>query len=110
MTTERPRNKEVKTKTKINYVARINLTKCSATSAFIKTMLTKEHATICSVGDGEDMRWNFMTLLAFVQFDHFFSVDWQALVRVDDHTEQPRVRLQTIAQHTPAQHTKYAQI
>lgn len=37
--------------------------------------LTLEHASVRRIGDREDVWWNFMSLLAFVQLDHFLGVN-----------------------------------
>ena len=42
------------------------------------------------------MRWNFVTFLSLVQLNHLLRVDRQALVRINDDTEEPRVGLQEI--------------
>ena len=63
---------------------------------FTHMVLTQKHATISSIGNGVDMRRNFMTLLPLVQFDNFIRVDRQTLVRVNDDAEQSRVGLHTI--------------
>jgi len=59
-------------------------------------MLTQKHATISSISDRVDMRWDFMTLLALVQFNDLLSVDWQTLVRIYNNAEQSGIGLQTI--------------
>ena len=49
---------------------------------------------VCSVGDGKDVGWNFMSFLALVHFDDLLSVDWKAGVGVDHNAEQAGVGLQ----------------
>ena len=58
-------------------------------------VLTHEHATISSVGNGVDVRWYFVTFLSLVQFHYLLRVDRQTLVRVDNDAEQPGIGLQT---------------
>lgn len=55
--------------------------------------LTLKHAAVGRVSDGEDMRWDFMSLLTLVQLDDFLSVDGKALVWVDHDTEKAWVGL-----------------
>lgn len=57
------------------------------------TSHTLKHASISSVGDGKDVRWNLMTLLAFVQLYDFLSVDRVEFVRVYNNTEKSRICL-----------------
>jgi len=54
---------------------------------------TLQHIAVRLVGNCEDMRRYFMTLLALVQFNHFLRVDRQAFVRIDNDAEQPGVSL-----------------
>lgn len=59
---------------------------------------TLKHAAIGVVGDGVDVRGDFVSLLSLVQFNDFFRVDRQSFVGIYDDTEQTRVRLRNNAQ------------
>lgn len=52
-----------------------------------------DHITIGFIGDGEKMRWHFVTSFADVHFTHAFGVNGQAFVRIDDDAEKSRVGL-----------------
>ena len=55
--------------------------------------LTLQHGPVSGVGDGENVRRNFVPLFALVDFDDLLGVDRQAFVGIDDHAEQAGVRL-----------------
>lgn len=67
---------------------------------FFKNENTLQHAPVSIVGNGENMRWNFMSLLSFVIFNDSFSVNRQFFVRVHYHTKQPGISLQKLIQNT----------
>ena len=54
---------------------------------------TCEHILVTIVRDGEDVGWDLLPLLAPIPSHHLWVVDWEPLVRVHGHTEQPRVGL-----------------
>ena len=54
---------------------------------------TDKHVAVSGVGNGEEMRRHLSATFALVLGDDVGSVDGQATVRVDDDTEQTRVRL-----------------
>lgn len=56
-------------------------------------LLTLQHWSIRSVGDGKDVRWDFVTFDALVPFHDLFGVDRKFLVGIDNDTEKARVRL-----------------
>ena len=56
-------------------------------------MTLAQHIVVGIVRDGEDVRRSFTPLLASVSSNHLLVVDWQPLVGIDSHTEQPRVGL-----------------
>ena len=56
-------------------------------------VFTCQHVLVGIVRDGEDMRRSFTPLLSSIGNNHFLVVDWQPLVGVNSHTEQPRVGL-----------------
>jgi hypothetical protein len=49
------------------------------------------HHAVSSIGDGEDVRSNFVTTLSAVEINHVLSVDGNHLVRVDGDTEETGV-------------------
>ena len=55
----------------------------------IKESFTLQHGSICGVGDGEDMRRNFVTFDALISLHNLFGVDGKLLVRIDDNAEKP---------------------
>lgn len=61
----------------------------------MKVTFTLQHGAVGRVGDGEDVRWHLMALLALVEVHDLLGVDGQALVGVDHHAEQTRVGLET---------------
>lgn len=46
------------------------------------------------VGDGEEVRRNFVAFLPFVYLGHFGAIDGQPLVRVDRHAEEAGIGLE----------------
>lgn len=50
--------------------------------------LTLQHGSICSVGDGENVRRHLMTFDALVSLHNLFGVDGKLLVGIDDDTEK----------------------
>ena len=56
--------------------------------------LTLQHAPVGRVGDGIDVGWHLVPLLALVHLNDLLRVDRQLLVGVHHHTEEARVRLQ----------------
>lgn len=54
----------------------------------IKESFTLQHGSICSVGDGKDMRRNFVAFDALISLHNLFGVDWKLLVRIDDDAEK----------------------
>lgn len=50
--------------------------------------LTLQHGSICSVGDGENMRRHLMTFDALVSLHNLFGVDRKLLVGIHDDTEE----------------------
>ena len=48
---------------------------------------------VCSVGDGEDVRGNFVAFLALVDLDDLLRVDGQADVGIDDNAKEAGVSL-----------------
>lgn len=56
-------------------------------------VFTLHHTPVGHVCDGVDVRGHFVSFLALVHLYDLLCVDGQVLVRVDDHTEQTRVRL-----------------
>lgn len=52
-----------------------------------------QHGPIRLVRNSEHVRRHLVTLLALVQFDNFFGVNGQHLVRIEDDTKQARVCL-----------------
>jgi len=48
---------------------------------------TKQHAPVCSVGNGINMWWQLMSLSSFVQLDHCLRINWQLFVWIYDHTK-----------------------
>lgn len=59
----------------------------------IKESFTLQHGSICGVGDGKDMRRNFMAFDALIPLHDLFGVDWKLLVRIDDDAEKPWICL-----------------
>lgn len=59
---------------------------------------TLKHAAIGVVGDGVDVRGDFVSLLSLVQFNDFLRVDRQSFVGIHDDAEQTGVRLRNNAQ------------
>ena len=53
-----------------------------------------KHAAVGRLRDGVDVWGHLVALLAPVHFNDVIRVDGQVLVRVDHHTEEPRVCLQ----------------
>lgn len=54
---------------------------------------TLQHGPVGRIGDGEDVRRHFVSLLALVQINDLLRVDGQPLVGVDYHAKQARVCL-----------------
>jgi len=54
---------------------------------------TLKHGPVGRVGDGEDVRWYFVPLLALVQVDDLLRVDGQTFVGVHHYAEKSRVCL-----------------
>lgn len=54
---------------------------------------TLKHRPISTVCDGEYMRRHLVSLYALVPFHDLLRVDWQLLVRIDDHAEESGVCL-----------------
>jgi hypothetical protein len=54
-----------------------------------------DHGLVRIVGDGENVRRAVLATLPTVHVDDGIRVDGKPAVRVDDHAEQTRVRLQT---------------
>ena len=48
-----------------------------------------------SVGDGEDVRWDLMSLLALVDLDDLLRVDGKTDVRIHDDAEEAGVSLES---------------
>ncbi len=48
---------------------------------------------VCRVGDGEDVRGNFVAFLALVDLDDLLRVDGQSDVGIDDNAKQAGVSL-----------------
>lgn len=55
--------------------------------------LTGQHVHVGTVGDAENMGWDFITTLANVHLDDTVGVDGEAFVRVDGHAEETGVGL-----------------
>lgn len=55
--------------------------------------LTGQHVHVGTVGDAENMGWDFITTLANVHLDDTVGVDGEALVRVDGHAKETGVGL-----------------
>ena len=55
--------------------------------------LTLQHAPVGRVGDGVDVGWHLVPLLALVHLNDLLWVDGQLLVGVHHHAEEARVRL-----------------
>lgn len=58
-----------------------------------RVKLTLKHGSVCSVGDGENMRRNLMTFDALISLHNLFGVDWKFFVGIDDDTEKSWVCL-----------------
>jgi len=56
-------------------------------------ILTKQHVPVGLVCDCINVGRDLVTLLATIQLNHLLRVDGIESVRVDHHTEQPRVSL-----------------
>jgi hypothetical protein len=54
----------------------------------IKQSFTLQHGSICGIGDGEDMRRNFVAFDALISLHNLFGVDGKLLVGIDDDTEE----------------------
>lgn len=55
--------------------------------------LTGQHVHVGTVGDAENVRWDFITSLADVHLDDSVGVDGEAFVRIDGHAEETGVGL-----------------
>jgi hypothetical protein len=56
-----------------------------------------KHGPVGRVGDGKDVRWYFMPLLALIQVYDLLRVDGQTFVGVHHYAEKSRVCLYVIA-------------
>jgi hypothetical protein len=56
-------------------------------------VLTGQHASVGSVGYGEQMRRNLVSTLAQVQLDHGRRVDRESLVRIDHDAKEAGIGL-----------------
>jgi hypothetical protein len=54
----------------------------------IKESFTLQHGSICGVGDGEDVRRNFVAFDALISLHDLFGVDGKLLVGIDDNAEE----------------------
>ena len=52
-----------------------------------------QNLPVSCVGYCKHVWWYFMALLAFIQFDNFFSIDWKSMIRINDNTKQARIGL-----------------
>lgn len=50
--------------------------------------LTGQHVRVCTITDGEDVRWDFCSSFSFVQIDDSRCVDRVSFVRIDGDTEK----------------------
>lgn len=60
-------------------------------------MITLQHVLVSSLSNGENVRWDFITSLALVDFHGTRGVDGKSDVRVDGDTEEARVGLCTLS-------------
>lgn len=56
-------------------------------------ILTSKHIDVCTVRDGEDMRWHFATSFASIKFRASMSVYGKSFVGVDGYAEETGVGL-----------------
>ena len=59
----------------------------------MKLRPTHQHVAVSSVGDGENVGWNFVSSSTFEDGDGLLVVDGHPFVRIDGDAEQARVGL-----------------
>ena len=70
-----------------------NIIKCLKIHKTHTYSLTLQHVSVRIVCNGKDVWRHFSPSLSFVHANNLFSVDGETVVRVDSHTEQPRIGL-----------------